>query len=143
MDGLLQKGSIYLCGRADGEPTRSFSGAVSHLSVYSTVLSATQIRALYRSVVLGTFAAWSAAAAPIGAPGSAPSMGVDLSLPSVGFANAPAALTAGPLAAAAAPQVSVSLFLSYLHSQIPLEETYATGVRRARCTAEWEAHDMQ
>lgn len=72
-----QNGAIYLCGRADGDPSRSFSGSVSHLSLFSTVLSGAQIRDLYRTVLvdtLNTFRSQAAAvtgtapaAAPIGA----------------------------------------------------------------------------
>ena len=60
-----QNGTIYLCGRSDGDPTRSYSGAVSHLGLWNTVLTPAQILNLYRTVVVST-------ASTFGAPASAP-----------------------------------------------------------------------
>ncbi|BDA48704.1 hypothetical protein COCOBI_12-3860 [Coccomyxa sp. Obi] len=73
---FFQGGYIYLCGRADGDPSRSFSGSVSHLSLFSTVLTATQIRDLYRTVLVDTLNAFrSQAAAALGpAPAAAPAV---------------------------------------------------------------------
>ena len=61
----MQNGTIYLCGRSDGDPTRSYSGAVSHLGLWNTVLTPAQILNLYRTVVVST-------ASTFGAPASAP-----------------------------------------------------------------------
>ena len=61
----MQNGTICLCGAADGDPMRSYSGAVSHLSLWNTVLTPAQILNLYRTVVVST-------ATTFGAPANAP-----------------------------------------------------------------------
>lgn len=65
----VQNGTIYLCGRSDGDGSRSFSGSVSHVGLWDTVLSATQILNLYKTVVVDTASSF---ASPAFAPAAAP-----------------------------------------------------------------------
>ncbi|KAK9917704.1 hypothetical protein WJX75_007350 [Coccomyxa subellipsoidea] len=92
---FLQNGAIYLCGRADGDPTRSFSGSVSHLSLFATVLTAAQIRDLYRTVLLDTLNTFrSQAASPLAGatpgPATAPVAGTPQTFAAPGVSLDPA-----------------------------------------------------
>ena len=76
----VDSSAIYLCGRADGAPDRSFSGLIAHVALWNEALSGGQVAALYASVPADgasatVEAAAAAAAAPTpgdGVPGPAP-----------------------------------------------------------------------
>jgi hypothetical protein len=95
-----QGGAIYLCGRADGDPSRYFSGSLAHLALWDYVLRREQVTDLYRTVLLATLtdfklrdandapAPGAAAPAPVATAGSSAAL-----LPGAaqGVAGAPAA----------------------------------------------------
>jgi hypothetical protein len=111
----MQDGYIYLCGRADGDPSRFFSGSVTHLSLFNTVLTPAQIKNLYRAVVLSTFRTFrnQAAAPDLATSAVAAPMAIDLAGgPSVEIAvasgpdsafNLPAGTQVRPISHHAAP----------------------------------------
>ena len=71
-----QNGTIYLCGRSDGDPSRYFSGSVSHVGMWNTVLTPAQILNLYKTVVVSTASTFSSIpGSPAGAPAGAPLSG--------------------------------------------------------------------
>jgi len=47
---MMLDGSIFLCGRNDGHPERHFKGQVSHLSLFDTALTPSEIASLFVSV---------------------------------------------------------------------------------------------
>ncbi|KAL3130940.1 hypothetical protein ABBQ38_000263 [Trebouxia sp. C0009 RCD-2024] len=49
-DPIFLTGNMFLCARADGDPTRYFSGSVAQASFYNEALNASSITALYSSV---------------------------------------------------------------------------------------------
>lgn len=89
----VQNGAIYLCGRSDGDPSRSFSGSVAHLSLFSTVLTASQIRDLYRTVLVDTLNAFRSQAASAGPPATAPLASGVFAAPGIQLAGSPQAGT--------------------------------------------------
>jgi hypothetical protein len=40
----LDTGNIYLCGRADGDPDRHYSGSIAHLQIFDETLKPSQVR---------------------------------------------------------------------------------------------------
>ncbi|KAL3139072.1 hypothetical protein ABBQ32_005869 [Trebouxia sp. C0010 RCD-2024] len=49
-DPIFLTGNMYLCARADGDPSRYLSGSVAQASFYNEALNASSITALYSSV---------------------------------------------------------------------------------------------
>jgi hypothetical protein len=49
----LDSGNIYLCGRADGDPDRHYSGSIAHLQIFDETLKPSQVWFLAAVLILG------------------------------------------------------------------------------------------
>lgn len=117
----VQGGAIYLCGRADGDPSRYYSGAVSHVSIWDdAVLTRQQITDLYRTILLATLTDFKLRdandAAPVGAPARAT------------YLPAPGSSTAQIMAGA--PQASATNYYMGSGASAPQQAPAAAPVRR-------------
>ena len=110
---FVQNGTIYLCGRSDGDGSRSFSGSVSHVGLWDTVLSATQILNLYKTVVVNTASSF---ASPSGGPAGAPQA-----------AGPSSRIAAAPGGAAAAPALQLPAASPVSHPSALLGSGYVTN----------------
>jgi hypothetical protein len=62
---------LHLCGRADGDPSRSYEGALSQLALFDRALGQDQVQELFDQVAVGALAGQQAAGSPAAGSGSA------------------------------------------------------------------------